>query len=350
MIIALGLPAASRAEDPESFLDLRIAVSPYSRIDLDELQQLHASLSFGFLRWGFVVVDVDHGAYNEYDHHGTGQTLRVMAGLRLRGPDLLDAAGNGLLMESALALGYERTAWGENGPDFRLSISALYWFWRGRLAAGVELGNDVGYTSGVHAALVAAVAFPWSGAGAKPAVPAAQTEPGVPPGESLDIRLRVSPPFCSGNLPVGIFAMRLNITLTILEHLVLEYDPNWAGHFSGATTLSHTFMLGGRIRALDLRDEAGSGLTLDTAILVGYSTYDDEVFEDRLITMEAVALRQDWDLIYWFIQKFGVGLSFSLGYTLPLRVSHGTADQNDLDAALKPHGGLGAAVVFSSAF
>ncbi len=109
LLIFLGPLAASRAEDPSSFLDLRIAVAPYSQITIDKLQPFHLSLSFGFLRYGFMVIDIDHGAYSVDYEDETRQTFRVMAGLRLRGPDLLDESGNGLLLESALALGYERS-------------------------------------------------------------------------------------------------------------------------------------------------------------------------------------------------------------------------------------------------
>ncbi len=232
-----------------------------------------------------------------------------------------------------------------------MTVSALYWFWRGRLAVGIELGSDIGYSAGTHAALVTAVAFPWSGTNAKELAPAAQAESGGSRSEWLDFRVRVSPPMCNLNMPVITNAPGLNLTLTILGHLVLEYDPDRTAHAHFYETLSHTVMLGGRIRALDLRDGKGSGLTVDSAILLGYSYYIDEVSETDLITLESVSLRQDWDLIYWLVRNFGAGLSLSLGYVLPVRSSYEAPfDQSLVEPAMKPHGGFSVALVLATAF
>ncbi|HUU01459.1 MAG TPA: hypothetical protein VM425_08480 [Myxococcota bacterium] len=103
---------------------------------------------------------------------------------------------------------------------------------------------------------------------------------------------------------------------------------------------------------LDLRlDVKGSGLTIDSAILLGYARYAPEVSESSRVSIDSVSLRQDWDLIYWFVRNFGAGLSFSLGYILPVRSSDTSpSDQPDVKHAMRPHGGLGAALVLATAF
>jgi len=351
LVVLVGLTGASKAEDPSSFLDLRFSVSPYSRLTREELQPLRLSLSFGFLQLGFAVVEVEDGAYEVDYEDESGQSFRVLGGVRLRGPDLQDVSGNGLLLESTMALGYQRYLGGNNGLIFRLSFSALYWFWRGRLALGIELGNDIGFPWGAHAAMVAAVAFPWSGGGAIGAKPAVQLDFGGSKDEMVDIRLRLSPMYCKLNMPNSLGVLGLGVALTLWGHLVLEYDADWTGHAHSDPTVSQGVMLGGRIRALDLRDDAGCGLVVDTAVLAGYSHYVDEVSEVDCVTLESLSLRQDWDLIYWFTRNLGAGLWLSLGYIIPVHARYASrVYPDDVDSAMEPHGGLGAALVFSAAY
>ncbi|MBN2493859.1 MAG: hypothetical protein JXR96_04640 [Deltaproteobacteria bacterium] len=347
LLLWLGLLAPARAEDPGSYLDFRIAVAPSTRYSDYEVQPLHLSLYLGFLRWGFAAFDVDDGEYGWENHWQHGQTYRVLAGLRLRGPDWLDAAGDGPLVESSLALGYEHFPDGSHGPRLRMALSGLYWFWQGRLAAGIELGSEIGFGSGTHAALVAAVAFPWSGEEAARESPPAPSEADVPSRDWLDLRLRVYP-YCSRwGMPINYSIVGLDVSLTILDHLVLEYTLDRSGHFGKMDdTYSHTAMLGGRIRALDLRDGQGSGLVVDTSLLVGYTHYLQDMWDVWTATLDAVCLRQEWDLLYFAGRHFGAGLSFALGYTFPVHLRGSRSDSS----AMRADGGLGAAVVLATAF
>ena len=347
LIILVGLMGVSRAEDPSSTFDLRFAAAHYSRLAREKLQPLNLSLAFGFLRWGYIVVEMGDGAYEVDFEEESGKTFRVLAGVRLRGPDLQDAAGNGLLLESAMALGYERYLGGNDAPHFRLSFSALYWFWQGRLALGIELGSDIGFTTGTHAGLVAAVAFPWSGGEAVGAKPSAQLDSGDSPGEWLDVRVRASPMYCKMSMPSSL-SFGLGASITIQRHFVLEYDLDWTYHGHSDSTLAHTAMLGSRIRALDLRDEIGVGFVVDTAVLAGYSHYQYEVSEVDLVTLESLSLRQDWDLLYWFNRSFGAGLWLSVGYIIPFHATYNSrVGEYSVDRAMRPRGGIGSAIVIA---
>ncbi len=364
MVILLGFLGTSRAEDPGSFLDLRLSVAPYSRQnfhvfqdgrssldDNEQLQQLNVGLSLGFLRHGFVAFEMGHAVYDDEPR----QSYRALAGFRLRGLDQLDAAGNGLLLESALSLGYLRTQVETNEAFFRMSMGGLYWFWKGRLAAGVELDYDFGNTFGVHASLLTAVAFPWTKKKTRrrsqvrswPARPPIgfreDPEAGSPPEKSLDVRLRVSAPYTKINLPEPLGLGGIGASVEFMRHLLVEYTLDWVLLIpSHSKILSHTFALGGRLRGVDSRNRAGRGWVIDTALVLGYAHYVHQWQEGVWGDVDALIMRLDWEPVCWITGNFGVGLWASLGFTIPF-----AAGEKDTPAS---HLGAGAALVFAAAF
>lgn len=364
VVFLLGFLGAPRAEDPGSFLDIRLSAAPYSRQncfvpqdgpfsqgDYEKLQQLNLGLSLGFLRHGFVAFEMGHAVYQDEPR----QSYRALAGFRLRGLELLDAAGNGLLLESALSLGYLRTLVETNEAFFRMSMTGLYWFWKGRLAAGVELGYDIGNSTGVHASLLTAVAFPWpkkktrrrSQVRSWPARPPIgfreDPEAGSPPEKSLDVRLRVSAPYTKINLPEPLGLGGIGASVEFMRHLLVEYTLDWVLLIpSHSKTLSHTFAFGGRLRGVDSRNGAGRGWVVDTALVLGYAHYVHQWQEGVWGDVDALILRLDWEPVCWITGNFGVGLWASLGFTIPF-----AAGEEDTPAS---HLGAGAALVFAAAF
>ena len=159
----------------------------------------------------------------------------------------------------------------------------------------------------------------------------------------MDLRLRLSPPFSRWEMPYFQEGAGINVSATFWEYLLVDYSLDFTEQpHSSDLTAAHTLLLGGRLRILNFRDDKGEGAVVAGSLALGYSYYLHDIYDDELYGLQSLCARMDFELLYWFNTRFGMGLWAAAAFYLPVFM-----EGRDLP---EPHPGAGGALVLAFSF